>query len=247
MGIMKRRLWVLGLVIVLSLGAWPLASAVQDKSDQSEKTTLDKLDSLQMAGPAVEAIEVPKTPQPQWYKDQVAAEQAAAAAASQSSRRAAGGVFTYTVKTDASQSSLATFSTLASETLNDPRGWSQLGVTFKEVPSGGQFNLILAAAHRLPAYSSGCSADWSCRVGVSVIINENRWNGATDAWNSAGGNLRDYRHMVINHEVGHWLGHGHASCPRAGAYAPLMLQQSINLNGCKFNPWPLASELWTSR
>src|SRR5690606_13850699 len=102
--------------------------------------------------------------------------------------------------------------------------------------------------NQVPSFAPGaCSAEWSCRVGVSVIINDDRWQYATDAWNGAGGDIRGYRHMVINHEVGHWLGHGHASCPSSGAYAPIMLQQSIDLQGCKFNPWPLSSELWTSR
>jgi hypothetical protein len=49
--------------------------------------------------------------------------------------------------------------------------------------------------------------------------------------------------MVINHEVGHFIGFGHASCGGAGQPAPVMQQQSISLQGCKFNPWPTASEL----
>lgn len=84
-------------------------------------------------------------------------------------------------------------------------------------------------------------------MGDTVIINDDRWAGASDAWNSSGGSLRDYRHMVVNHEVGHWLGHGHSNCSKSGAKAPVMQQQSINLQGCVFNPWPLSEELWTSR
>lgn len=136
---------------------------------------------------------------------------------------------------------------MANATLNDPRGWAQLGVRFQEVPSGGMFSLVLSQASLLPTYSSGCSAQWSCRVGTKVIINDDRWRYATSAWNQAGGGIRDYRHMVINHEVGHWLGHDHIPCGGAGQPAPLMLQQSISLDGCRFNPWPLGSELWTSR
>lgn len=51
--------------------------------------------------------------------------------------------------------------------------------------------------------------------------------------------------MVINHEVGHRLGFGHATCPGPGQLAPVMMQQSISLAGCKFNPWPVAGELTT--
>jgi hypothetical protein len=76
-----------------------------------------------------------------------------------------------------------------------------------------------------------------------VIINQTRWNRATPPWNAAGGSLRDYRHMVLNHETGHWLGKGHAGCPGRGKPAPVMMQQSKGLDGCRFNPWPTLREL----
>lgn len=138
---------------------------------------------------------------------------------------------------------LATFKTQAQQTYDDDRGWKQLGLTFTPVSSGGNFTLVLASAEQLPLFSSACSSDYSCRVGRYVIINQDRWQGATPSWNSAGGSLRDYRHMVINHETGHWLGHGHSNCPAAGQPAPVMQQQSINLQGCTFNAWPIANEL----
>jgi len=84
---------------------------------------------------------------------------------------------------------------------------------------------------------------WSCRVGPNVVINFDRWQNASPAWNQMGGTLEEYRHMVINHESGHWLGFGHAQCPGAGQQAPVMQQQSINLQGCKFNAWPTAGEI----
>jgi hypothetical protein len=155
--------------------------------------------------------------------------------------------FYYTVSSNGSVSNLDTFATLANQTLNDSRGWSRLGVQFKQVASGGSLHLILSEASLLPTYSSGCTSDWSCTVGNSVIINDDRWTGASTAWNAAGGSLRDYRHMVVNHETGHWLGHGHEFCSASGALASVMQQQSIDLQGCKFNPWPLDSELWSSR
>ena len=144
-------------------------------------------------------------------------------------------------------SDLATFKAQANATLNDDRGWLRLGVKFNEVASGGDFTLYLAEASQVPTFSAGCDAMYSCNVGRNVIINQDRWEGATQPWNQAGGSLRDYRHMVVNHETGHWLGHGHESCPASGQAAPVMQQQSINLQGCKFNPWPLDSEIWSSR
>lgn len=139
--------------------------------------------------------------------------------------------------------SVAEFKAQASQTLNDSRGWAQLGITFQEV-ANGSFTLVLATAEQVPSFAPGaCSALYSCRVGQYVIINEDRWLGATPSWNQAGGSLRNYRHMVINHEAGHWLGHGHAYCSGPGQPAPVMQQQSIDLQGCRFNPWPLSSEL----
>jgi hypothetical protein len=103
--------------------------------------------------------------------------------------------------------------------------------------------LVLSEASRVPGFSSSCSSEWSCRVGRFVIINQERWKHASPAWNAAHGALRDYRHMVVNHESGHFLGLGHAGCPGPGRPAPVMMQQSKGLGGCHFNPWPTAREL----
>lgn len=132
------------------------------------------------------------------------------------------------------------------ETMGDSRGWAAANYQFNRVDVGGSFTIVLVSAPILDTapYSSGCDSNWSCRYGRYVLINEDRWLGATTAWNEASGTLRDYRHMVINHEVGHWLGLGHSLCtPNSGELAPIMQQQSIDLNGCKFNPWPLKYEL----
>jgi hypothetical protein len=139
--------------------------------------------------------------------------------------------------------SIANFRRLAQQTYTDPRGWRGSGIRFRRVAKGGSFTLVLAEASRVPGFSSSCSSEWSCRVGRYVIINQERWKHASPAWNAAHGTLRDYRHMVVNHETGHWLGLGHAGCPGRGRPAPVMMQQSKGLNGCRFNPWPTRGEL----
>ncbi len=138
--------------------------------------------------------------------------------------------------------SVREFARQAAQTFADPRGWRGGGVAFRRVARGGSFTLVLAEASTVPSFSSVCSSTYSCRVGRYVIINQTRWQRATPSWNGAGGSLRDYRHMVVNHETGHWLGHGHASCPGRGRAAPVMMQQSKGLAGCRFNPWPTAGE-----
>jgi len=111
------------------------------------------------------------------------------------------------------------------------------------VGRGGAFTLVLSQASLVPSFSSQCSSMWSCRVGRFVIINQDRWKNASPAWNAAHLPLRDYRHMVVNHETGHWLGLHHASCPGKGRLAPVMQQQSKGLQGCRFNPFPTIHEL----
>jgi hypothetical protein len=140
---------------------------------------------------------------------------------------------------------LARFKRLAQATYDDPRGWRGGGVAFRRVARGGDLTLVLAEASWLPRFSSGCSAEWSCRVGRFVIINQTRWQHASPMWHRTGGSLRDYRHMVVNHETGHWLGHGHRGCPARGALAPVMQTQSKGLDGCRPNPFPVATE-WRS-
>ncbi|HET6561712.1 MAG TPA: DUF3152 domain-containing protein [Marmoricola sp.] len=137
---------------------------------------------------------------------------------------------------------MATFRRLARATFEDPRGWRGAGVAFRRVARGGDLRLVLSEASQVPTFSSGCSSRWSCRVGRYVIINQTRWRHASPTWNDAGRSRRDYRHMVLNHETGHWLGHGHRGCTGRGNRAPVMQQQSIRLDGCRPDPWPTAAE-----
>lgn len=218
-------------------------------SSDTEKLIEIKLGALQVLPKTTKAIKTPKLKNPEWLQTQLDAE--LATQQSSASRSGSKGVITYNVTTrGAIRASLATFKTFANQTLNDSRGWSRLGVSFQEVSSGGSFTLVLSEANQVPSFNpSVCSSYWSCQIGSYVIINQDRWLGATDAWNSASGSLRDYQHMVINHETGHWLGHGHdnSGCSLPTQPAPIMQQQSMDLRGCKFNPWPLTSELWSSR
>ena len=122
----------------------------------------------------------------------------------------------------------------------DPRGWLRRHRRLVRVATGGDFTVVLAQASLVPSYSRSCSRLYSCRVGRHVILNADRWRSGARAFP---GNLAQYRQMVLNHETGHWLGLGHASCPGRGRPAPVMQQQSKVMQGCAPNAWPLTSEL----
>jgi hypothetical protein len=143
--------------------------------------------------------------------------------------------------------SLRVFKRQAQATYDDARGWRRSGVVFRRVPRGGDFTLVLSTARQVPSFSSACSAEWSCRVGRYVVINQDRWLHASPLWHRVGGTRRAYRHMVVNHETGHWLGLHHRRCPSPGALAPVMQTQSKGLDGCKPNPWPTRAELRVPR
>ncbi len=140
------------------------------------------------------------------------------------------------------------FRAKVNETLNDERGWTRLNMRFIEVSEGYDVKVILAEPSTLDI--PGCSPELSCTTwNNEVIINDVRWREGTEASRAAGMSQRDYQHMVVNHEMGHWLGHySHIeSCPNGGL-APIMLQQSTGMRGCDgFNAWPLEFELWTNK
>ncbi|NLV56851.1 MAG: DUF3152 domain-containing protein, partial [Acidimicrobiales bacterium] len=147
---------------------------------------------------------------------------------------------TYSIGTAGSVTSdVGHFATIVDRTLNHPDGWSLGGsLTYRRVASGANVRILLASPSVIGA-RPGCSATWSCHVAGTVYINQTRWEHASPTWTLG---LANYRHYVINHEVGHYLGLGHATCPAAGAAAPVMMQQSIRVAPCRNQVWPLASE-----
>lgn len=125
----------------------------------------------------------------------------------------------------------AEFAMAVRATLTDPRGWSLGGaVEFREVERGGRFVARLVSPATVATYFA-CSEWYSCRSGDDVLINMMRWREGVPWFES----LDAYRRHVINHEVGHALGFGHAHCA-------VMQQQSKGLQGCQAREWPRASE-----
>ena len=77
---------------------------------------------------------------------------------------------------------------------------------------------------------------YSCRNENNIVLNFFRWQeGAVDFNND----METYRIYLINHETGHILGWGHVGCPKEGAIAPVMMQQSKGTDGCVPYGWPV--------
>lgn len=135
------------------------------------------------------------------------------------------------------------FASHVQATLDDPRGWSLGGsIRFVRTDGPADVTIWLATAGAVPSFGPPCSAQWSCRQGANVVINEDRWLGATPAWPY---DLDAYQHYVVIHELGHWMGFPHASCPGPWQRAPVMVQQSKGgapMGWCRFNVWPTEGE-----
>jgi hypothetical protein len=125
------------------------------------------------------------------------------------------------------------------KTLTDPRGWQAVHpVSFERTDKpDADLRIILATPTLtdklcLPLDTGG---EVSCRVEDRVVLNAKRWLYAIPAYN---GNVALYRNYLVNHEVGHALGHGHSNCTTPKTPAPVMMQQTKGLAGCLPNAWP---------
>ncbi|MDK0521404.1 DUF3152 domain-containing protein [Streptomyces sp. ML-6] len=129
--------------------------------------------------------------------------------------------------------------------LSSPRGWSHRGEhSFRRVsegPAGLVIRIATPATTDTVCGRSGLDThgEVNCRVGADVMVNLKRWQQGSPEFH---GPLAEYRALIINHEVGHWLGRGHETCPGRGRPAPAMMQQIYGLKGCVSNAWPYDAE-----
>lgn len=134
-----------------------------------------------------------------------------------------------------------TFGRFVMTTLRGERGWEEVeNVRFVLTGQDADVTVFLASPATVdelcaPLDTRGYT---SCRVDDSVVLNVDRWAGATDDFLAAGGSLLQYRHYLVNHEVGHFLGHGHDTVCLPSGKAPVMMQQTLDLSQCEPNGWP---------
>ena len=138
------------------------------------------------------------------------------------------------------------FAEEAAVILSDPRGWGQAGFEFRFHDPSAPYTVVLAEGPEVDALCEPYDTfgRYSCQIGPIVALNADRWRSASEDWPS---DLPTYRQMLVNHEVGHLLGQHHPDpqCPTPGEPAPVMAQQSTELDetGCLPNPWPLPWEI----
>ena len=143
----------------------------------------------------------------------------------------------------------ADFARQVAATLGDPRSWTGGGQWRLQKVGGADpadFTVYLATretAGRMCLLGGtdirvGGRPYTSCRTTGKAIINLDRWRLSATPYVTAKVPLSIYRQYVINHEVGHELGHHHQGCPRVGGPAPVMVQQTLTLHGCRAYAWP---------
>ncbi len=133
----------------------------------------------------------------------------------------------------------AQFAREVDRTLADPRSWGHAGaIAFQRVDHGPvEVQVVLASPATTDRMCRPLSTNgiYSCGNGPTAVINGMRWLRGADAY---AGHLALYRQYVVNHEVGHTIGHGHQGCPAPGRLAPVMMQQTIGIGRCVASPWP---------
>lgn len=134
------------------------------------------------------------------------------------------------------------FAEVVDVVLADSRSWiAARKWMFQRIPScaGANLRIKLTTPKNVDRFCASAGVNtagqYSCRNGNDLFINLRRWTFGVKHF---GSELETYRQMVINHEVGHYLGFGHVNCKSQGDLAPVMQQQSISLRGCEMNAYP---------
>ncbi|MDX3234197.1 DUF3152 domain-containing protein [Streptomyces sp. ME03-5709C] len=127
--------------------------------------------------------------------------------------------------------------------LASPRGWShnpdfafQLvgadaphDLTFRIATAGTADALCWAGIHQ------DTEGEYNCEVPGGIVVNLKRWVEGSDMFD---GPIHDYRALIVNHEMGHFLQYTHTTCAGPGQLAPVMMQQIKGLHRCVANAWP---------
>ncbi|MCS7482021.1 DUF3152 domain-containing protein [Umezawaea endophytica] len=151
------------------------------------------------------------------------------------------------------------FGRAVEQALGDPRGWTADGeVALRRVDVEEPALRIRLTSQETARALCGFELpyDTSCRIDDAVYLSAARWVRGAKAFDDLG----EYRRYLVNHEVGHFLGHSHEPCDVDGGPAPVMMQQTFSTANdelarltrenpqqavvptdgkvCEPNPWP---------
>ncbi|WP_234334958.1 DUF3152 domain-containing protein [Streptomyces sp. NRRL S-118] len=129
--------------------------------------------------------------------------------------------------------------------LAHPRGWAAHGRgSFQLVTEDPDFVIRIATPDTADALCRAEGLDTggelNCETRDGVVVNLKRWTLGSPTFS---GPPAEYRHLIINHEIGHEIGlREHLGCSGPGRPAPVMMQQIKGLDGCRSNAWPYAED-----
>lgn len=250
---LRRRRVLASTVLALSVGlnVWAVAQA-GDQEDTTGTTAPSAARSVRVAPTVTSSVPLVQKGDGRFTVLAVAAAGAAGSSTTAPSSSAvpsatgAAKVVPYTVEVEGGLGvDTSELVSTVSAILADPRGWQRAGgvrfvnVTPEDAGKGAEVDVRVSLASpdttdRLcaPLETRG---EVSCHNGGRVLLNLKRWLLGVEAY---GSDLAGYRTYLVNHEVGHALGHGHVSCPGVGQDAPVMMQQTYGLDGCVAWSWP---------
>ncbi|MBD0712036.1 MULTISPECIES: DUF3152 domain-containing protein [unclassified Streptomyces] len=129
--------------------------------------------------------------------------------------------------------------------LDHPRSWAAHGKgRFQLVSEDADFVVRIATpdtADKLCGEQGlDTQGELNCETTDGVVVNLKRWMLGSPTF---AGTAAEYRHLIVNHEVGHEIGiRRHLGCPGPGRPAPAMMQQIKGLDGCRSNAFPYAED-----
>lgn len=147
--------------------------------------------------------------------------------------------FTVEVEPGLEADAAALASTVTEALLDEDASWARDHTLSRHAdPETADIRIVLATPATVDERCGEAGLDTagrhSCWDGERAMLNADRWRDGVEHVDD----LDSYRRYLVNHEVGHGLGHGHVGCPGPGATAPVMMQQTLGLDGCEHNSLP---------
>jgi len=129
------------------------------------------------------------------------------------------------------------------DTLNDRRSWPCSKWTESKVRSRSDWAIVLESQELIDSYPGmkGLSVTFMSEQPRRTFFSYENWSSLPNALKGTY-TLKDYRQYLVNHEAGHALGLPHPRRRYATSLVPVMVQQTLGLQGLRPNVWPIDEE-----